>query len=232
MTLYGGVYFNDDGLSTSIRGMHLQTELLNISNNNITGFGKVGYQRQVPVVSSFAEYIGVNALSKVQDNSIGRVRKSNNPLDFAMGKEGYFQCQTPNGIKLTRDGRFKLDKNGSLLTLDGNKVLGSNGQPIKFNAIPDKLEDVKVNIDGTIQSLNPKTKQMDEVGQIAVATSNGTLSTQPDVRQGFVEDSNVSLSTEFLNIVPIRRNFDANRQMFITQNDELSRTIQELSRAT
>ena len=129
MTLYGGVYFNDDGLSTSIRGMHLQTELLNISNNNITGFGKVGYQRQVPVVSSFAEYIGVSALSKVKDTSVGRVRKSNNPLDFAMGKEGYFQCQTPNGIKSEPEMEdLRYDKNGESFNLwKGNKVLGSNG---------------------------------------------------------------------------------------------------------
>ena len=35
MKLFGGIYFNKDGVSTSVRGMHLQTALLDNINTNI-----------------------------------------------------------------------------------------------------------------------------------------------------------------------------------------------------
>lgn len=230
MRLFGGIFFNEDGISTSIRDMHLQTALLDNINSNITNFGKVGYQRKAPVVSSFSQLIGVHAMSEVTDESVGRLRRTRNPLDFALAKEGYFQYQTAQGTKLTRDGRFKLDKNGYLLTLDNNKVLSSTGQPLKFKKIPQRDEDIKVDHDGVITAFDPDTKQFENVGQFSVVSSKGSITKEIDVRQGYTEDSNVTLQSEFFNIIPVRRNFEANRQAYIIQNDELTKVIQELGK--
>ncbi|OGH97429.1 MAG: hypothetical protein A2104_04390 [Candidatus Melainabacteria bacterium GWF2_32_7] len=231
MRLFGGIYFNENGLSNSVRAMHLQTAMLDNINCNITNFGKVGYQRKAPVLSSFAELIGVHALSEVADESVGRLRQSRKPLDIALATEGYFQYMTPNGIKLTRDGRFKIDKNGYLLTLDNFKVLSATGQPIKFDKVPEKLEDIKVDKDGTLTAFDSKEKKFNNVGQLSVVSSDGSITKDINVKQGFTEDSNVTIHTEFFNLVPVRRNFEANRQLYIIQNDELSKTIQELGRA-
>ena len=231
MRLFGGIYFNENGLSNSVRAMHLQTAMLDNINCNITNFGKVGYQRKAPVLSSFAELIGVHALSEVADESVGRLRQSRKPLDIALATEGYFQYMTPNGIKLTRDGRFKIDKNGYLLTLDNFKVLSATGQPIKFDKVPEKLEDIKVDKDGTLTAFDSKEKKFNNVGQLSVVSSDGSITKDINVKQGFTEDSNVTMHTEFFNLVPVRRYFEANRQLYIIQNDELSKTIQELGRA-
>ena len=144
MKLRGEINFFENGLTTSIRAMHLQTEMLGIINENYNSFDKVGFQRKEPVVSSFAEYIGTHALSTAVDDSIGRIGHSNNPLDLAIANKGYFQYQSPDGIKITRDGRFKLDKDGNLLTLENAHVLANDGTPIKLPVVPEKLEDVKV----------------------------------------------------------------------------------------
>ena len=72
MRLNAGIFFDNNGLTTSIRAMHLQSEILGIRNENVGGFDKVGYQRKEPVVSSFTEYLGVNALSTTLDDKIGR----------------------------------------------------------------------------------------------------------------------------------------------------------------
>lgn len=232
MRLYGGIYFNENGLSTSIRGMHLQTALLDNINCNVTSFGKVGYQRKAPVLSSFAELVGVHALSEVVDDKVGRLRQTKNPLDFALAQKGYFQYMTPYGIKLTRDGRFKLDKDGYLLTLDNFKVLSLTGQPVKFDKVPERLEDIKVDKKGTITAFDPQNKKFSDIGQLSVVASDGSITKDMDVRQGFSEDSNVSIQSEVFNLVPVRRNFEANRQLYIIQNDALTKTIQELGRAT
>lgn len=229
MNLRGQINFFENGLTTSIRAMHLQTEMLGIINENYNSFDKVGYQRKDPVVSSFAEYIGTHALSTALDDSIGRIGHSINPLDIAIANKGYFQFQSPDGIKLTRDGRFKLDKDGNLLTLENFNVLANDGTPIKLPVVPEKLEDVKVYPNGDIKVLNKITGKMEYAATLAVVTNNGLAVLDPNIKQGYNEYSNVSLNNEILQIIPVKRNFEANRQLFILQNNNLSKAIQSLS---
>ena len=229
MKLRGEINFFENGLTTSIRAMHLQTEMLGIINENYNSFDKVGFQRKEPVVSSFAEYIGTHALSTAVDDSIGRIGHSNNPLDLAIANKGYFQYQSPDGIKITRDGRFKLDKDGNLLTLENAHVLANDGLPIKLPVVPEKLEDVKVYKNGDVKVFNKATNQLEYAGTLSVVTNQGVAVLDPNIKQGYNEYSNVSLNTEILQIIPVRRNFDANRQLFIIQNNNLSKAIQSLS---
>ena len=48
----GGINYTRRGIVDNIRAMRMQMALMNITNENITGFDKVGYQRKIPVVSS------------------------------------------------------------------------------------------------------------------------------------------------------------------------------------
>ena len=123
LRLNGGIQYMTSGITASIRAMHLDSELIGITNENIGGFDKVGYQRKEAVVSSFAEYLGVHALSTTRDDKVGRIAVSENPLDIALANKGYFQTENENGVKLTRDGRFKIAKDGTLVTLENAKVL-------------------------------------------------------------------------------------------------------------
>ena len=72
---------------------------------------------------------------------------------------------------------------------------------------------------------------MADAGKIAVVSSEGAIVTEPCVEQQCLEYSNVSLQQEFMELVPVKRNFDANRQLFMLQNSKLSRAIQELGSA-
>lgn len=229
MNLRGQINFFENGLTTSIRAMHLQTEMLGIINENYNSFDKVGFQRKDPVVSSFAEYIGTHALSTAVDDSIGRIGHSINPLDIAIANKGYFQYQSPDGIKLTRDGRFKLDKYGNLLTLENFNVLANDGTPIKLPVVPEKLEDIKVYPNGDVKVLNKTTGKLEYAATLSVVTNNGIAVLDPNIKQGYNEYSNVSLNSEILQIIPVKRNFEANRQLFVLQNNNLSKAIQSLS---
>ena len=131
MYLQGTVSTSQRGLHDSISAMHLQMELMGIGNANVQGFDKVGYQRKDPVVSSFAELIGIHALSEAVDEQVGRIVETAQPLDLAISNKGYFQILNKDGsIELTRDGRFKLNEKGELLGLEDQKVLTQGGSPI------------------------------------------------------------------------------------------------------
>lgn len=232
MRLQGGVSLSKTGLGMSISAMHLGMEIMGIGSENVTGSDKVGYQRKEPVVSSFAQYLGIHALSTAVDDQVGRIIVSQSPLDCALSEKGYFQLLHKDGtIELTRDGRFHLDKDGNLLSVKGHNVLSAGGQPIVFPVVPDELKDVKISKEGNISIFNAQTRKMVAAGKIAVVSSEGAIVTEPCVEQQCLEYSNVSLQQEFMELVPVKRNFDANRQLFMLQNSKLSRAIQELGSA-
>ena len=211
MIINGGIRYCEKGLTASLRAMHVQSELIGMHNENVTGFDKIGYQREEPVVSSFTEWIGVHGLSKTVDDKVGRIAMSDNPLDIALANKGYFQTQTADGIRLTRDGRFKLDKEGNLLTMED-----------------EKLTDIKINSKGLVSVFNKSTNKLENVAFLGVVSADGAIVMDPQVKQGYNEYSNVSLQNEFIGMMPIIRNFEANRQIFMIQNQNLQKVISQL----
>ena len=156
-----------------------------------------------------------------------------NPLDFALNNKGYFQIQQQDGsINLTRDGRFQLNEKGELISLNGLNVLDDAGLKIRLPFFPDQLSDINVTPDGALNVLNRGTNKLEYVATIGVVSSDGAIVFETDVKQGYTEGSNISLQQEFMELVPWRRNFDANRQLFVLQSTNLSRAIQELGRGS
>lgn len=231
MQINGGVRFCEPGMRASIRAMHVQSEILGMINENVAGFDKVGYQRKEPVVSAFTEYIGIHGLSSTVDDQVGRIMVSRNPLDISMANKGYFQIQTPQGVQLTRDGRFKLDREGNLLNLEDCKVLSDAGMPIKLPVVPDNPAQVIVNSKGKISVFDKNTNQLVDAGYLGIVDTNGMAVLNPDVKQGYNEYSNVTIQNEFLAVKPVVRNFEANRQIFLIESTNLQKVISQLGSA-
>ncbi len=232
MKINGGIEYFQNGMRVPLRAMQVQTEIMSIHNENITGFDKIGYQRQEAVVSSFTEYLGVQGISKSTDDKIGRIMMTQNPLDLAIANKGYFQIETDAGVKLTRDGRFKIDKEGNLLTLEDYRVLSDAGMPIKLHIVPDDLEKINVDDSGMVSVFNEKTRKLEAVARVGVVDARGTMVEEPHVKQGYNEYSNVALQNEFIEMMPIIRNFEANRQVFLIQNQNLQKVINQLGSAS
>lgn len=232
MELRGYVSTTGDGLSISIKGMMTPLAMYDIRSQNITNYGLPGYQKKTPVITSFAEYLGPLGVDKAVSTEIGRLRQSGQPLDCALNTKGYFQLQNADGtVELTRDGRMQMDKDGYFRALDGRHFLSMSGTPIQSSVIPTEPEkQVKITPNGDITVYNGRTGKIDFSEQLGIVSENGSVAEKIDLKQGFVEDSNVMLQEEYVAIMPLRRQFEANRQLFIIQNDTLSRMIQELGR--
>ena len=85
--------------------------------------------------------LGGDRLSMAQ----GALQQTGNPLDLAIEGQGFFQVQTPNGLRYTRDGSFHRSQSGQLVTEAGEPVLSAAGQPI-----PVPPGEVSVGADGVL----------------------------------------------------------------------------------
>ena len=231
MKLAAGIRMDAHGIAQSVNAMQMGMDIMGIFGENVVGFDKIGYQRKEAVISSFAEYIGVNALSHTTDTQVGRLAMTQKPLDLALSERGYFQVLNKDGsLELTRDGRFKINKDGELLTQTNQKVLSSGGLPIVLPCVPEDLNKINIGLDGKIGVFDSETRGLMPAGTIGVFSDDGTLVSNNCVRQGYLESSNVQLEKEYMEMVNYKKSFDANVKMFSLQNSKLSNAISTLGR--
>jgi len=175
------------------------------------------------------------------DQSLGNIQKTDNPLDFALSKEGlFFAVQTPNGMRLTRDGSFTVGNDGKLITKEGFDVLGSDGKPISVDpkaAImqTDANGKMSVNIPGGVKFVNGKNLYIaapDNLRKLQKEGSNLYSYDQTDplkaqaetgsVKQGFIEKSNVNAVDMMVKMIESNRLVGMYQKVMDTQMNDLN----------
>ena len=179
----------------------------------------------------------------------GEFRQTGNPLDLVIEGQGFFQVRLPNGdIAYTRAGAFHLNREGSVVTADGNLL-----EPQV--TIPNDAETITVGTDGTVSVTQPGQAQAQQVGTIQLAifqnpaglnsigknlfmptTSSGEAITGPagengigTINQGFLEQSNVSVVEEMVNMIIGQRAYEINSKVVKTA-DEMLQTMNNVVR--
>lgn len=166
--------------------------------------------------------LGMNYVKDKQGNLI----TTGNNTDLAIDGKGYFAAyQSDGSIAYTRDGSFKIDAQGDLVDSSGNRVV-INYEPGFAQRNPElKSEDLSIDQEGGISMMIDN--QSVKIGTIPVFTAIGdksfiqignnyytpsddaevTLSTDYDVRQGFLESSNVDSGETFTEVILSQRAF-------------------------
>ncbi|AFK85325.1 MULTISPECIES: flagellar basal-body rod protein FlgG [Thermoanaerobacterium] len=192
--------------------------------------------------------VGVRPSAIVKDFSEGSLQETDNPLDVALDGEGFFAVLGPDGnTYYTRDGSFKLsvDQNtATLTTADGYPVLDDGGNPITFDSTQ---KDISISPLGVISVKNPDGTQqdvatlgiynfqnpdglLDKGDNLYEATAaSGSPGTRDDfqgrmgnVRQGFLETSNVQVVNEMVNMIAAQRAYELNSKAIQAADDMLS----------
>ncbi|MBW1720723.1 MAG: flagellar basal-body rod protein FlgF [Deltaproteobacteria bacterium] len=241
------------GMLEAARGCVKEELRMDVISNNLANSTVIGFKKDVISFQDLLEQAGGGtgsivsgeatireALVRVKtDLSQGDLRFTNNPLDFAVFGEGFFKVMTPEGVRYTRKGDFRLDENRFLVTQQGYKVLGEGG-PIE---VPDG--DFSVDGQGVIK-LNGS-----EQGRIALARFEGPsalikeglglyrktdkaveLPPPPEtqVRQGYLELSNVNVAKEMVNMIHCLRAFESYQKAIQVLDGINNRVINEVSR--
>ena len=180
--------------------------------------------------------LGVESLPEKIDFSGGAFRVTDQPLDFAIQGSGFFQIETPSGVRYTRDGRFDRDLDGNLVTIDGYFVLDNSGNRIN---LPEG--DISFASDGTISVAgtaagqiglaaftNPDTELVRDMPNMFSAPGGPTGDTPGFISQGALEMSNGNAANLMTQMVSVTRAYEAAQRMVQIQDDLLGRSIASL----
>lgn len=181
---------------------------------------------------------GVRASDWIRQNTQGPLSETGNKSDFAIDGEGFFQLTTPkNETVYTRAGSFQIDGKGRLTDSNGdilkiNFDKGYNSGNVKFT---NDNYDVTENGDIVLKDKSGSKK----VGNIPLYSAIGdnaflsigsnlyvpdknvkvTKSTNASIRQGFIENSNVDVTTEMTDMIVTQRAFELASKGIKTADD-------------
>jgi len=197
-----------------------------------------GQQTTVPAGLQLG--LGTRAASNEIIFTQGNFTQTDNPLDVVIQGNGFFQIRRATGdLAYTRDGSFQLDKNGTLVTSSGDAL-----EP--QITIPPNAQSVTIAPDGTVSYLQPGQTSAQKAGQIQIAGFQNPAglnsigknlyqatdaSGDPTVAapggqeglgsllQGYTEQSNVSIVSEFINLIVAQRAYEANSKVVKAADD-------------
>lgn len=221
-----------------------------ISNNlaNSTGIGfkkdRVSFQQMLDQEETGPQQVTEEGLSRDPylitidvDMTEGDIQTTGNELDLAITGEGFFKINTAEGIRYTRKGNFTLDSTGTLVTQDGNPVMGKAGTiVIPISGAITTNNTIVIDDQGTIVFDETIIDQLDVVNfddySGLVKTENGlfrndsdntetAITTDTTIKQGYIELSNVNVVEEMVNMVHSMRAFES-YQKAIKAIDELN----------
>ncbi|QEK13208.1 flagellar hook-basal body complex protein [Crassaminicella thermophila] len=182
---------------------------------------------------------GVTVDKIVVNYEQGQLFETENDLDLGIKGKGFFQIETPDGIRYTRDGSFQLNNNNELVTLDGYPVIGEYGpiviegseiavseagEIIVDGEFIDKIKVINIENLGDLRKEASNFYKMAEGAQIKEAPFTGTI------HQGFLEKANVDPIKEMVKMMTIFRNYESGQRVIKAYDDTLGKAVNEVGK--
>ncbi|MHC4622291.1 MAG: flagellar hook-basal body protein [Planctomycetota bacterium] len=236
-----------DSISQIDTSIDALTQEFYVITHNLANVSTAGYKRRCNAFSRALEAQGIGPetyspgsidLNSVFDFSQGSTVQTGRPLDFALFGKGFFVVETPEGPLYTRNGAFRTNQNGQIVTADGRLVAGHGG-PITIPAGAGLSQlsvssDGSVSADGTVVgkfelvdfednenklvSVGANCFKMPDENVVPVAAENVV------VKQGYQEGSNVKIVDELVDMIMVSRLYEANMKL-ISARKEASSSI-------
>ena len=217
----------------------------NLANTDTTGFKRSGVAFNQQLTAEQAKHrnqinldpLPVGTIHTYIENTQGAIKQTSNPLNFALDGNGYFTVQTPDGVAWTRDGAFTMNEEGYLTTKDGFYVMGDYG-PIRIEGKKFSVSDQgDIIVDNFVAN---KLLLQDFHGDCVVQKGNNLYfpkgeymmfkDPEANIRQGYLESSNVSIVKEMITMIAINRQYQANDKAIKTQDEALGRAASQIAR--
>lgn len=218
---------------------------MDITANNIANMNTTAFKSAHPL---FEEYLvdkkAGDQMSYVHDYGTyrsvqeGALEPTNRPLDLAIKGDGFFTIGTDNGPRYTRNGNFKLDTEGNIVTQRGDFLLDEKGSPIQINQ---ENMDLDIASDGTVTLGPEETEKLQLVkfenshdlkvegdGYYNAGEEEPIPTEKASILQGSLERSNVNPILEMTTMVDVLRSYQAAQKLLDAEHDMQMKSIEEL----
>ena len=227
---------------------------LNLANVSTPGYkrGVVATQPFATLVEASEGHVGASAadamgVQVLNDMRPGTVKLTGEVLDVALVGDGFFEVTTPSGPAYTRQGNFRKDALGRLVTAQGYPVMGKNGEIFLTTQTPviDATGNItEPNATTGPSAINPGTpvaqlkvvkfdspKTLQRLGEGMVSAGAGMTvvdDASVQIRQGALENGNVSSMQEMMQLIQTMRHFESMQKMTQGYDDMLGTAIRKL----
>ena len=244
-------------------GLEAQQSRLSVISNNLANASTTGFKRDrvlfedllyqnirhaggqtsqdTELPSGLSLGTGVQMVATQKLHSQGNVLQTQNPYDMAIQGYGFFQVLHPNGnMAYSRNGEFQINGEGQIVTSSGYSL-----QPAIV--VPPNAMSVSIGKDGVVSITLPGQPELNQIGQIQLATFQNpsgltavgenlfvetAASGAPQVGapggnglgtviQGSLEGSNVNVVEELVNMIETQRAYEMNSKAISTMDQML-----------
>lgn len=256
------------GLYSAYTGLVNEQNRMDVMANNLANASTVGFKKEGTTSQSFNDVLAVKikdesvGLSNVQriginnpgvkigenytDYSQGSYRVTGNTYDLALSGDGFFKVEFKSkegegetSHMYTRAGQFTLNKEGYLVTQEGDFVLDTNSRRIQLNTLIDASIDTAGRISQNGQTIAQiqvtdfaDYDYLEKYGETYYQPIEGAEEIQSDavINSGYLEMSNVQTVSEMVNMITITRAYESNQKIMQTIDGTLEIATNQLGR--
>lgn len=250
------------GIYSIASGMNVQIARIDAASNNLANISTPGFKKDRVITGPFprliqlstgqsgavpgnsrSEALGVTCQGAavqqvVTDLSPGMLRETGNSTDLALKEPGFFTLADSldeDTLYYTRNGKFKLDREGYLINDSGYRLMGEDG-PVQITGD----EQITVEGDGSIIA------DGQVMAKLSVASFNNPDALErrgslylprgqepeqlenPGIIQGFLEGSNVDPVEETVNMISAARAYETGQKIIQAQDSILGLAINKI----
>lgn len=254
------------GLYTAYTGMLNEQHRLDTLTNNLANASTVGFKKEGATSESFRDVLTVKikdtSTNSYMNERIGRAnpgvkigenytnytqgsfRITDNTYDLALAGEGFFAIEFTNkagetSTMYTRAGQFTLNREGYLVTEDGDYVLDTQNRRIRLNT----LAETQISDNGTISQNGVNVARiqvtdfedynyLEKYGETYYRPVEGarTTTASAEVKSGYLEMANVQIVSEMVNLISITRAYESSQKIIQAYDSSLEIAANQLGK--
>jgi flagellar basal-body rod protein FlgF len=246
----------DAVIAVALQSMQVDMQRMDRIAMNLANAQTVGYKRDVAVAVPFAHRVersagDAPALATRLDTTPGSLKATGQALDVAFSGPGWFEVSTDQGPAYTRQGSFRPDTQGRLVTAQGHPVQGlggaiqlPEGKPV-IDAIGRVFEGIAG--DGSVGRVGGQPLAQLKLVRFAPSAAIQRLGDglvritgeavplaegEAELRQGFLENANVSSAHEMVQLMQTVRHFESMQKVALGYDEMLGAAVRKLGESS
>jgi flagellar basal-body rod protein FlgG len=227
---------------------------LQVISNNLANISTSGYRRDAAATVIFDSQVlaleeGLFAgpqdtfTPRIETRTVhepGTLRFTGNPLDLALESDSFFALETPDGEAYSRQGSFRMDEAGQLVSAAGWPVLSTSG-PVRLTGPEPRIDqnggvwqaDQFLGQLKLVRFSSPENLTKAGAGYYLRSESEPAatidVSSEALVRQAYLENSNVEVSHEMVKLMELMRHFESAQRVMRGYDEAMNVAISTIA---